>query len=222
MKKSIFNIALLSMLFVLGACSVKDDGDVTIPGGTGDPTTDAALGDALDQVGSVDGMEIWSFFSNSTPESDLKITEIDNLYLSPIGNEYKQIAVILYDGTSELVGNNFNNEVVGKFTQKGTLTSNSEFTLFTENDEEISVLQGYVFLYKQIATSGEEWKSIKVGGEDKWYDRTDLETSYYVVKKTDTELRMISVKPYNNNNVYNISEADMDTAIANARIFKKK
>jgi len=49
MKKSIFNIVLLSMLFVLGACSNG--------GNTDDAIVDAAIKDALAQIGSIEGKD---------------------------------------------------------------------------------------------------------------------------------------------------------------------
>ena len=219
MKKSIFNIALLSMLFVLGACSTAGEGGGTgtdtIPGGTGDPVVDEAIKDSLAQLGSVEGMDIWTDL-RSSPE--VKCTDI--LYIS--ANKFKNILTVVYDGNG-----GFDNEVGVKTAIEGNLTTSTDFKLFDNTGVEITELQGYTKVYKQNPTKGGMWSSIKAGGSGNWtmYTAEQLNSSSYrIVKETDTELSMIRVslktdgKPEDG---YKIS-GTMDEAIVNAYNYTKK
>ena len=214
MKKSIFNVALLAMLFVLGACSV------VVPGGTGDQVIDAGLSDALDQIGSVEGMDIWSSEFEDTEDGSLFFNGVMNLYIS--ANEYKSADVTIYDGTDPN-GVVWNNEVVGKRAEEGTLATSTGFKLFDRSSVEITDLQGYTTLYTQTSTKETCWVSSKLGGNDKWEPR-EASTSYNIVSKVGDKLSMIRVdlktegKPEDG---YTINST-MDESIKNARTYTKK
>ena len=229
MKKSIFNIALLSMLFVLGACSTAgegggtDTGGDTIPGETGDPVIDAAIKDSLAQLGSVEGMDIWTDL-RSSPE--VKCTDI--LYIS--ANKFKNILTVVYDGNGGVVEPEnritFDNEVGVKTAIEGNLTTSTDFKLFDSTGAEITDKKGYTTFYKQNPTKGGMWSSIKAGGSGNWtmYTAEQLNSSSYrIVKETDTELSMIRIslktdgKPEDG---YKIS-GTMDEEIADADNYTK-
>ena len=219
MKKSIFNIALLSVLFVLGACSVKDDGD------DANAAIDAALGDALDQVGSVEGMEIWSFSveDDSTAGVLHKLTQ--NLYLSL--EEYKQIIVNQVNGSFN--GENFNNEIDSKGAEKGTLDISSDSFELYERNGATEITTGvlktdYTIVHIQTPVEVKEWTSVKAGGTGNWVVNSSVSLSYYIVKKTDTILSMIEVDLHTLNtpaNGYKLKNTTAD-AIAKATTYTKK
>ena len=233
MKKSIFNLALLSMLFVLGACSTTGTGtdtggdtggDVPVPGGTGDPVVDEAIKDSLAQLGSVEGMDIWTDL-RSYPEGKCA----DILYIS--ANKFKNILTVVYDGNGGVVEPEnritFDNEVGVKTATEGNLTTSTDFKLFDNTGVEITELQGYTTVYKQNPTKGGMWSSIKAGGSGNWtmYTAEQLNSSSYrIVKETDTELSMIRIslktdgKPEDG---YKIS-GTMDEEIADAENYTKQ
>ena len=233
MKKSIFNLALLSVL-VLGACSVDDaggdtgGGKVTIPGGTGDPVVDAGLKDALTQIGSVEGMDVWSVLqeSNDDVAVDFVIQSTYNLYL--LEDKFKEIIITVFDGlsASEIL---FNNEISSKEVSEGTFTpSGDSFKLFDSIGVEITDVdkKGYTTLYVKIPSKASGWGSSKLEESGKWENvpADRLGTSYTIVKKTDTELSMIRVdlkttgKPEDGYTIY----GTMDESIKNARTYTKK
>ena len=207
MKKSIFNVALLAMLFVLGACSV------VVPGGTGDQVIDGGLSDALDQIGSVEGMDIWSSEFEDTEDGSLFFNGVMNLYIS--ANEYKSADVTIYDGTDHN-GVVWNNEVIGKRAEEGTLATSTGFKLFDRSSVEITDLQGYTTLYtmtpKKSSCWDGEWKSVEAS------------TSYNIVSKVGDKLSMITVdlkttgKPEDGYRIY----GTMDESIKDARTYTKK
>ena len=209
MKKSIFNVALLAMLFVLGACSV------VVPGGTGDQVIDGGLSDALDQIGSVEGMDIWSSEFEDTEDGSLFFNGVMNLYIS--ANEYKSADVTIYDGTDPN-GVVWNNEVVGKRAEEGTLATSTGFKLFDRSSVEITDLQGYTTLYTMTPKKSSCW-------DGEWEPR-EARTSYNIVSKVGDKLSMIDVdlkttgKPEDG---YRISSYEtMDESIKNARTYTKK
>ena len=219
MKKSIFNVALLAMLFVLGACSV------VVPGGTGDQVIDGGLSDALDQIGgsdAVNGMDIWSM-SVKYSEGNLTGTCTDVLYFS--ANKFKNISTFTYDGTGDIsrIEVTFDNEVACKSAAEGTLATSTTFKLFNNTGAEITDLQGYTTLYTQISTKETRWTSSKLGGNDKWKS-VEARTSYNIVSKVGDKLSMITVdlkttgKPEDG---YRINST-MDESIKNARTYTKK
>ena len=221
MKKSIFNLALLSMLFVLGACSVAP----TVPGGTGDEVVDGGLSDALDQIGgsdAVNGMDIWSM---SAKESAGNITSTctDILYFS--ANKFKNILTFTYDGTGDIsrIEVTFDNEVAIKSAAEGTLATSTTFKLFNNTGAEITELQGYTTLYTQTSTKETCWVSSKLGGNDKWKS-VEARTSYHIVSKVGDKLSMIRIslktegKPEDGYTIY----GTMDESIKNARTYTKK
>ena len=227
MKKSIFNVALLSMLFVLGACSTTGEGDkdTTIPGGTGDPVIDAGIKDALTQMGSVDGMDIWSSLITDISPNDTCKT-LSTMYFS--ADKYKQIMVIIYDGTNS--GITYDNEIVLSSATEGDLTTATAFKLFDSTDNEISELKGYTTLYTRTPTKASGWQSTELGGTDKWVSvpPEGVGAAYAIIKKTATELSMIDVGPKTDGsdsvipNEYVLNYPDMATAIADSGTFTKK
>ena len=227
MKKSIFNVALLSMLFVLGACSTTGEGDkdTTIPGGTGDPVIDAGIKDALTQVGSVDGMDIWSSLTtNISPNSTRKT--LSTMYFS--ADKYKQITPTICDGTNS--GITYDNEIVFSVATEGDLTTATTFKLFDSTSNEISELKGYTTLYTTTPTKASTWQSTKLEGTGKWVSAPPeaLGALYAIIKKTATELSTIDVGPKKDGsgsvipNEYVLYHPDMATAIADSITFTKK
>ena len=230
MKKSIFNVALLSMLFVLGACSTTGEGDkdTTIPGGTGDPVIDAGIKDALTQMGSVDGMDIWSsLITDISPNNTRK--DLATMYFS--ADKYKQILATICDGTDS--GITYDNEIICSVATEGDLTTATAFKLFNDAGNEISELKGYTTLYTRTPTKASTWQSTKLEGTGKWVSAPPegLEVFYAIIKKTATELSMIGVGPKRDGggsvipNEYVLYHPDMATAIAdiaNSATFTKK
>ena len=231
MKKSIFNLALLSMLFVLGACSTTGN-DKDTGGGTGDPALDAvideAIKDAITQIGSVEGMDSWSSSYLLSEEEKLETIYSGNLYFST--GEYKFINAGIYNG---FVVNDdgskvtFDNELSTVRAVKGTLAVSTDFKLFDNTGAEIKDKKGYTTLYTQTFTKDITWCSAKSGGLETWEDSGIEEIgyiSYTIIKKTDTELSMISVslkttgKPEDGYKIY----GTMDEEIAEAITYTKK
>ena len=230
MKKSTFNIALLSVLFVLGACSVDGsgtdtDGGNTVPGGTGDPATDAALGDALGQLtGSVEGMEIGSS-SSKFEEDGFTYNTTDNLYLG--SDKYASIRVEMTTGGS---GDDvWDNDVKYKSVSEGALVI-SDITadkVKTSTSGVVADLKGYSKLHTQTPTLETIWhrESMSVAGA--WDPNPNPQVLYYLVKETWSELSRISVTKNGENYTLNsfgesMDEVTMATAIANATTYKKK
>ena len=109
MKKSIFNVALLSMLFVLGACSVKDEG------GSKNPAIDS-----LPDVGETTGYTKYLFTaSDNIPAADGGGTSsiAEQYFFNDTTKAYK------YANASTTAGNS-NPEANGTYTrtEEGTYT----------------------------------------------------------------------------------------------------
>ena len=229
MKKSIFNLALLSMLFVLGSCSTTGN-DKDTSGGTGDPALDAvideAIKDAVTQIGSVEGMDRWFSSYLVTPDSgeELKITISENRYFS--ANEFKKIDIHILNGKPSGEDVTFDNDLDTVHASKGTLAiSTDTFKLFDSTGaEEITDKKRYTTLYTQTFTKSRSWHRIlapmwedtlpQAGGQigDIWY---------YIVKKTDTELSMIYVGK-KDDGTYFLYNGTMDEEIADAITYTKK
>ena len=227
------------MLFVLGACSTAGEGggtggggDVTVPGETGDPVIDAAMKDALTQVGSVEGMDVWSVSFTFSAVEGIETKMIRNLYLS--ADKHIETEVHVMDGTGDMgmgMGTvTVDNEVVVKIALEGKLTTSTDFKLFDSTGAEITDKKGYTTFYaKPLTTAMNNNASINLGGDGKWvvYDMIFDAISDYIVKKTDTELSMIAVsrKRDNDNNVipneYNTISGTMDEEIADAYNYTK-
>ena len=238
MKKSIFNIVLLSVLFVLGACSVDgsgtdtdggNTGDVTVPGGTGDPVTDEALGDALGQLtGSVEGMEIGSSSVEETIDGFTYNTTA-NLYFST--DKYAQVVVTMLTGGS---GDNvWNNDVQEKSVSEGALAISgiTADKVKTSTGTVITDLKGYTKLHTRTQTLETIWhrESMSVAGA--WDPNPNPQVLYYLVKETSDELSIIQVEEDGaDSGNYKLTShggfpggVDMDIAIANtATTYKKK
>ena len=205
MKKSIFNVALLAMLFVLGACSVAP----TVPGGTGDEVVDGGLSDALDQIGGdADGMQAWSV-SDSGTEEGLTYKGTSIMYLST--TKFKNISTSIYDGTltdEDGTKVTFDNEVVIKDAREGTLviTADANFKLVDNTGAVITDKKSYTSLYAQTSTKGASWESKKVGGTDAWVNAPaeDLGTSYYIVSIVADKLSMIYVQKTETEGTYQV------------------
>ena len=207
MKKSIFNVALLAMLFVLGACSVAP----TVPGGTGDEVVDGGLSDALDQIGgsdAVNGMDIWSV-SDSGTEEGLTYKNTRIMYLST--TKFKNISTDTYDGTltdEDGTKVTFDNEVVLKDAREGTLviTADANFKLVDDTGAVITDKKSYTSLYAQTSTKGASWASKKIGETDAWVNvpADRLGTSYYIVSIVADKLSMIHVQKTETEGTYQV------------------
>ena len=221
MKKSIFNVALFSMLFVLGACSVAP----TVPGGTGDEVVDGGLSDSLDQIGgsdAVDGMDIWSISDDGKVE-DMSSKDTGILYLSTTA--FKNVSTSIYDGTATDDDGNkitFNDEVVRKAAAEGTLAITTDFKLVDNNGVEIADKKSYISLYTRTSTKEAGWLSKKVGGTEAWENATadDLGTSYNIVSKVGDKLSMIYVQETTTPDTYKVYDFEED--IKRARPYTKK
>ena len=225
MKKSILNIVLLSIFFILGSCSASgnketNDTNDSIGSGMGDPTIDAGLGDTLDQLGPIDGMDVWSYFKKEISEPGFNYKSIENIYLS--SDKFKETSVILYDGTTITHPDTiFDNEIVSKLAKEGTLIISDNFHLYANNGAIlIKDKEGYTTLYKQTPSQKSVvWRSISTGGLGKWENGNIFET-YYIVKKTDTTLSTIEVN-INPTGGYRFIEVNMATAISTAKNYTK-
>ena len=232
MKKSTFNIALLSVLFVLGACSVDgsgtdtdggNTGDVTVPGGTGDPATDAALGDALDKIGSVEGMEIGSTSVEETIDG-VTATWTRNLYFG--SDKYATLSVVMYTGTDSVSGAVWDNDPTCKQSSKGALAISAitAAEVKTSTGTVITDLKGYTKLHTRTQALLTQWQIETPGEEADWSTAPKpTENYYYLVKETSDELSIIQViEDIDNLGNYKLDShggfpggVDMDIAIAN-------
>ncbi len=221
MKKSTFNIALLSMLFVLGACSTNDDGGEKIPGGTGDPATDAALGDALGQLtGSVEGMEIGSSSSESV-EDGFTYNTTANLYLG--SDKFASVSVTMVTGGS---GDDvWDNDVKEKSVSEGALVISAITAAEVKASEGTAItdLKGYTKLHKRTKSLRTLWYREFMSDAGAWDPDPNPPVQYYLVKETSDELSIIPViEDGANSGNYKLNETDMDKAIVKATTYKIK
>ncbi|MGL4676694.1 MAG: hypothetical protein ACRCWI_03400 [Brevinema sp.] len=188
MKKTLL---ILSSLIILSACS---NGSLLPNGvtGTGNSILDAGLKESLIQIGSTQGLTQWNK-TNQSEREGLTIKETINYFLGE--DTFKFIAIQAVDGTRD--GIIFTDEVFLRNTSEGSLLLSSNFTVLDDNNTDLTqefTDKGYTYIATFIPNKVTAWESKKIGGTEIPEELTinDNDTRAYIIKKTNTELALIS------------------------------
>ncbi len=129
---------------------------------------------------------------------------------------FKRVGSLLLNGLSKNATTGdvtYKNEVVSKWASEGTIKDASELALTKVGGETYTVAQvkalGYNF-YELSRTENKQWENSKwsVGGTSTWMSigaDPPFIKSYYLIKKTDTEVTLIEMSL--NGSSYSISES---------------
>lgn len=180
MKKSLL---ILSVLFIIGACSNTPNTGTDI-----EKTLSEGLQDAVSQLGSVAGFTKYSKdnrdtrSSSRTGDTDICISE----FYEKSNNEYKIASV-----TTSSAG-----VLVSKAAEEGSLvkTAAKESDIFVKNTTStVTTLNGYTKIYHMVPTDSHFFESEAAGGQG-WITQKNPETFYYLVKSTAEGLLLLPLK----------------------------
>ncbi|MGL4676693.1 MAG: hypothetical protein ACRCWI_03395 [Brevinema sp.] len=220
MKKTLI---IFSVLLLLGARPTLSDG----VRGTGDAVLDTGIKDALNQIGSTQGLTQWTFEGSGSKVSEVLDLSFKSIVILFLGKDvFKEIHVISQDGTTiECDGeiSVFKNEIVSLSTVEGILSSSSNFKITRVNDNTRDfVSKGYTHIYTQSPKKTMYWGSKKIGGSGIWEELPYFTPYSYITKETTTERSLIQVYKTLTNNVYSINETAEDTLKNHATNFIKQ
>ena len=173
MKKSILNVALLSMLFVLGACSVKDSNATP---------SSPSIADAQTQLGDLSGFTRYHR-DDAGVEGGYKDATSANVYFN--GTDKLSIAsAVARTGEWTKNGQIVSGENV--ITYQSAETYTVEVTNVTKYGESASQLKDIPTgwkVYERTKTMGKIWNS-----DIKWTEKATGSTDYYMLKVEGDEL----------------------------------
>lgn len=172
----------------------------------------SGLEEAAEQIGDSSSFVKYSNIAKGKYSGTLLYYAIGNVfYVNEDMSLFKRVGSLLLNGVDETGDTTYDNEVVSKSASEGAINRASEFSVTRVGGGNYTVAEvkalGYDF-YELPRTANKEWKSTNWGnGTGIWEDfgaDPPFIHSYYLIKKTDSELILIETTL--SGSAYSISE----------------
>lgn len=172
----------------------------------------SGLEEAAEQIGDTSAFKKYSNISKGKYSGTLLYYAIGNVfYVNEDMSLFKRLGSLLLNGVDETGDTTYDNEVVSKSASEGAINQASEFAVTSSVSGNYTVAEvkalGYNF-YELPRTANKAWKSTNWGnGTGNWEGLgadPPFIHSYYLIKKTDSELVLIEITL--SGSTYSISE----------------